>query len=405
MRKNSEYIIMNPIFTDYNFILVYFKKDGNTVCFEELKTYYYGERINKYIKLLNDEEIHKVLHIINKQHSDITGLIDISSYNISNETTIIPENSKLYFDKSCDIPRKNITDLFKRTIKKDLADYIVIKDFDTNIRKCYVFTNNNSKTVYIVYKDTSRYNYSLNKTIHSELNLSKEALNSIDPYTHVSIDNIKAFEALKESYITNLCNHSNSYYALDWNDFMNSTLYYDGIIASDSSEAALSCKFDNIPYITEKSLTNQIQTLNKHNDLDEESILSIYKMLSKDYDTRALALKTLAEYNYLDYPNTISYILGTTSNKWDSDAIKHSTSVKYMLRTIYQRDNIRYCYVLYKDNIKQKDFDILIKLIKDDIEKTLKDVLKKISNQYPFMNVTYNPNLEFKPFIKENDDK
>lgn len=128
---------------------------------------------------------------------------------------------------------------------------------------------------------------------------------------------------------------------------------------------------DKIVY--EDTLLNSLN--DDSNKLTYDSLYSIYEMLgSTDVGTVSTAMKALTAMDYMNYPNSVKFVLGRTNDHWHYNKTRNSTAFKYLYVTLLGRHRR---HVYYSREISRDDWEIFKKL-----HETL-DITHKLPN-YPF---------------------
>lgn len=197
----------------------------------------------------------------------------------------INHSATLYFDKSCTFPRYKLQDTdFKRCIKLDKADYIVIPD----IRK------------FRLYDVPFSFDYML--TIDDKIYLYGK-----DFYEH--------YDELKQGVTNNITNFLECY-------------------SKSALTTAISIAFEyNKPLIYEADLDKIIsKDLEK---LDDESLMSIFEMMnSQDETSIELGCKLLASYDVYETTLASAMLLFLTQKNWIRNKGAKSVSFTSMLQNL-----------------------------------------------------------------------
>lgn len=262
--------------------------------------------------------------------------------NVITDRSKINRSSVLYFDKSCTFPRYKLQDTtFKRCIKLDKADYVVIPRLSKSVvtgefssksikYKCYY----NSRELY--FTETLYNKYS------SLRNIAEEIENSSFMYT----------SSKEEACLIN-------------NIF---TLYNNKSIIYE----------DELDFIISSNLEK----------LDEESMFSIYEMLnSSDYSSVELGCKLLTSFNVFETSLTVAFLLFLTQDHWIQNKAAKSVGFQSMLQTLnYPTSGFGYIDPIFEKYTIQceEDKELVKKLFKPWITKLLKDETNISLDKCPF---------------------
>lgn len=213
-------------------------------------------------------------------------------------------SSTLYFDKSCTFPRYKLEGTnFKRCIKIDKADYIVIpRNF-----KYWSFNTSNHK-----YK------------IETDKKIYLFGQDAYDIIPNKSEFNIELFE-------------QTDYVYADTKDM--------GYLVHNVLNVY------NKPFIFEEDLDRLISET--HLDkLDADTVNSIYEMMSsKDADSVELGCKLLSSFNVFDKSLTTSLLLFLTQDKWYYNKGSKSVAFKSMLQSLHYNDHgYNYIELVFKNH-------------------------------------------------------
>lgn len=201
-------------------------------------------------------------------------------------------SSTLYFDKSCTFPRYKLEGTnFKRCIKIDKADYIIIP-------KNFKYWNFN----------TSNYKYK----IEEEKRIYLFGQDAYDIIPDKSEFNIEPFE-------------QTDYIYADTRDI--------GYLVHNILNVY------NKPFILEEDLDRLISETHLEK-LDADTVNSIYEMMSsKDADSVELGCKLLSSFNIFDKSLTTSLLLFLTQDNWFCNKGSKSVAFKSMLQSLHYPDH------------------------------------------------------------------
>lgn len=201
-------------------------------------------------------------------------------------------SSTLYFDKSCTFPRYKLEGTnFKRCIKIDKADYIIIP-------KNFKYWNFN----------TSNYKYK----IETDKKIYLFGQDAYDLIPDKSEFNIEPFE-------------QTDYIYADTRDI--------GYLVHNILNVY------NKPFIFEEDLDRLISETHLEK-LDADTVNSIYEMMSsKDADSVELGCKLLSSFNVFDKSLTTSLLLFLTQDNWFCNKGSKSVAFKSMLQSLHYPDH------------------------------------------------------------------
>lgn len=220
---------------------------------------------------------------------NLSTLIDKINNNIIKKENI-NQSATLYFDKACTFPRYKLQDTnFKRCVKLDKADYIVIPKLPNTFASAFKelwtreFEHNN-----IVYRCNSDIDNLLNS-------VDKEKYN---PYTITNDDYVYADNKKIGEFIYNVLHNYNK------------------------------------PFIREDDLDKLISK-NNLEKLDYDSLMSLYEMLdSTDQDSIELGCKLLTTFDIFDKRLSVSFVLFITQDHWINNKGSKSSTFKTSLNSL-----------------------------------------------------------------------
>lgn len=255
------------------------------------------------------------------------------------DKTNVNLKSTLYFDKGSSFPRLKLdgTD-FKRCIKLDKADYIVIPKIITT---------------FVKFPEDYKYKIELNNIVY----LLTESLKNDYPCL-VSL--LEPYEGTSGYYYANVKRDAETIYNILSNY--------------------------NKPLIYEKELDSIIsKDLEK---LDQESIESIYDMLkSRDASSIELGCKLLSSFDVNECNLTTSLLLFLTQDNWIINKGAKSVLFKNMLNSINYPDyGYRVVDYVFKEHsaVSDKDRTLAKNLIKPWITKTIEQIAQFNIEKCPF---------------------
>lgn len=331
------------------------------------------------------------------------GNIDIRS--LVNTVTDFTFEDKVYLHSDCTIPRAKVTQKYTRVLKADKADICVVpkleKEYSTE--NLAIFLNKEKDKIYVL-ENTSDWNqgkyiyYTTEKCAGFALG---SCILDINPSLRDTL--------IKEN---KYYGDPNNTFSMDnWKDFLASSLiYYGPVLSLYTKESwiadALYNKLHDI--ITEDKL---LATLgDSTNEFTKEVYDNLREMLnSSDSTVVGLGLKAVAEMDYEKYRNTTVHLLANNNIHWEGNAMRSSTSVKYMLNYLkLWRSSIEH----YASTTTQEDFALMQEVVKSDFKERVESIQKQFNNRFPFakLDLTYqfevSPKLEeesFTPKINKDD--
>lgn len=226
--------------------------------------------------------------IINK--IDQTNFINYRITNTITDINDINHNSTLYFSKNCVFPRYKLQDTsFKRCVKANKADYVIIPFVNTS---CRDLDNN--------YFSDVKY-----KLIHNDAEIY---------FGQRLFDYFDCLKNNTESIsISNVLTADSKIDALGILDIINNK---DKKFIYDKDLEKIICK-------------NQ-------EDLDKETLMSLYDMLSSSDDSSVeLGCKLLSSYNVINFSLTTAILLKLTFDKWLYNKGSKSVSFNSMLNLLH----------------------------------------------------------------------
>lgn len=262
---------------------------------------------------------------------------------------LLNEAKTLYVHPSCTLSRTLISKKYKKSLNPWLADAVVVPNPDANMFSWYndvwVFYNKDVNT-YFMLKDS--YWHKLKEedvpknTIFSSL-LNYEVINNLlkcAPQLKYNIQDLLSSTFIEKTG-WRLVHKRGKWY----------TDALTGIIPKNK-------------IVYEKDVVKSLD--DKESDIDYESLTSIKEMLlSSDKDTKLAGIKALSMLNYMQYPQSVKYIISETVWNWQYDKITTSTAVRYMLKALTGNGSGRYVR-FYDRFISQKDWELFRQLIVGD---------------------------------------
>lgn len=235
---------------------------------------------------------------------------NIPTQNIDN----LKEGMSVYIYKTCDIPRTQVSQTFKRVLKLSKADIVVIPHKAIDPYTSYYFG-------YYYTDGTILVRAYVNGSDKSIIDASAKTLN---------------FTCLHSAENTKLYTAPQIQHCLDYDagDFGNKIVLTDAQLMS--------------------FITSNPESMPTVDDL--VSILDMMK--SSDRDTRVLGCKMLAVMDYANYPASISHVF-TQLRPAKADET-NGTSVKFMKEVLVRSGY----YYNRATTVSQEDFDLLVSLLR-----------------------------------------
>lgn len=308
-------------------------------CVQYLVSRYCLSQTTSLVDIIRQHQINlayrKIYFVFGYTASDLNQKI---ADNLITDTSKINQSASLYFDKNCAFPRFKLQDTdFKRCVKVDKADYIVIPKINA-----VTFDFTNCPANYCI--DYNNTEYLFNDSLYNHYNALKDA-----------------------KRIPNL----------------------DAVWFKTKSEANVALnilKLYNKPFIYEEDLEKLVsKDLEK---LDEETIMSVYEMLnSTDETSIELGCKLLASFDVHECCLATCVLLFLTQNNWIPNKASNATSFQSMLKSLdYPSYGYRYIDYVFKKHIIQSDKDRqLAKLLVEPwIKKTIQQACNFNIENCPF---------------------
>lgn len=313
-------------------------------------------------------------------------------YELENPDLLV-KKSKLFVHPNCTIPRVKVAQKYTRVIKKEKANFCIIPECKENIRgKLGAIFINKEKLQIFVFIAHSSYVKGVNKSfVPTACQFKEKGTKLLDIYPelkNVKLDNKDAIRRGQEYNIE------------VWNDFLNSTLEFYGAIVEmkNTNQYIADYIYGELHHVL---LENQIlgSIEDEENIFNKEIYDSMMTMLnSKDVNTIGLALKTISEFNYTKYYNSILNLLTECSQRWRDNNMKNTVSVKHMLDYLKIRSSNT---PIYSDQTTQEDFDLMLEIVKSDFKSALNKVHLNYLAKYSFTNIDLSYNFEVSPKLKE----
>lgn len=311
----------------------------------------------------------------------------------------IPEDSKLYFTKNSQFPRFKLTETnFKRKLKLDAADYVVVKDgmFDMDeFHDCTIFKCDEG--IYIL-KNTENA-YSVSRSIEDSVRCGWYSTAAKTAYKDVHTKGLSQIFKNLGITVTNLT-------------ILKSNVYVSVANSSDFLIKVVENTF-NKPIITDESLDSQINgTLEV---LDEDTINTLYDMLtSSDFSNRSIGLKLLCGFNVTETPLTVRLLLSLRNstpfscNEFNSVGVKQvresvnhrslwNTSIGRQDRGFIEAGTHWWNFILRTEDKQYNELDLKLSriLIKKELDRYIKSYLSPEKLLGPSMASMYNFKIDF----------
>lgn len=320
------------------------------------------------------------------------GNIDIRS--LVNTVTDFTFEDKVYLHSDCTIPRAKVTQKYTRVLKADKADICVVpkleKEYSTE--NLAIFLNKEKDKIYVL-ENTSDWNqgkyiyYTTEKCAGFTLG---SCILDINPSLRDTLIKEKKYYG----------DPNNTFSMDNWKDFLASSLiYYGPVLSLYTKESwiadALYNKLHDI--ITEDKL---LATLgDSTNEFTKEVYDNLREMLnSSDSTVVGLGLKAVAEMDYEKYRNTTVHLLANNNIHWEGNAMRSSTSVKYMLNYLkLWRSSIEH----YASTTTQEDFALMQEVVKSDFQERVETIQKQFNSRFPFAKLDLTYQFEVSPKLEE----
>lgn len=320
------------------------------------------------------------------------GKIDIRS--LVNTVTDFTFEDKVYLHSDCTIPRAKVTQKYTRVLKADKADICVVpkleKEYSTETLA--IFLNKEKDKIYVL-ENTSDWNqgkyiyYTTEKCASFALG---SCILDINPSLRDTLIEEKKYYS----------DPHNTFSMGNWKDFLASSLIYYGPVLSLYTKESwivdvLYNKLHDI--ITEDKL---LATLgDSTNEFTKEVYDNLREMLnSSDSTVVGLGLKAVAEMDYEKYRNTTVHLLANNNIHWESNAMRSSASVKYMLNYLKLWRSSREHYA---STTTQEDFALMQEVVKSDFQERVESIQKQFNNRFPFVKLDLTYQFEVSPKLEE----
>lgn len=301
--------------------------------------------------------------------------------------------SKLFIHPNCTIPRVKVSQKYIRVIKKEKADFCVIPRCRQNITgKLGAIFINKEKAQIFTFIAHSRYVKNTYKPfVPTACQFKEKGTKLLDIYPELKNINLEDRDLVQQD----------RHYNIDtWNNFLNSTLEFYGAIAElESTERYIAdYMYGELHHVLlQDQILSSIE--DEENVFNKEIYNSMMEMLNSTDDTIiGLALKTISEFNYTKYHNSILHLLTECSQRWRDNNIKNTVSVKHMLHYLKIWSGN---YVTYSDHTTQEDFDLMLEIVESDFKDALTKVHLDYLGKYSFANIDLSYDFNITPKLIE----
>ncbi len=255
----------------------------------------------------------------------------------------------VYMHPCCSFPKSYATKKYKKTLNPWLADAVVVPNLTKKSfylwDDMYIFINEDKKLIAIIRKswnDAVRNRIVPGATISSIANSDMSYLiNLRSQYNnYFDFDLMDLFDAKFENKLNLLkCDKKDNYIV----DLIMGALPKNKLVYDDSFVASLNDDTNQITYDVLKSIKEMLS--------------------SSDDEIVGTGMKALTTLNYMDYPNSVKYILRNSNSNWFHNKAKSSTAFKYLYRNLLNSSR----YVRFNDrDISREDWDIFAQMHRDD---------------------------------------
>lgn len=307
---------------------------------------------------------------------------DKFSLEITENKEALSSAKSVYVHPACTVPRTHLSQKYKKSTNPWLADVVVIP----SLKYVYVplsyemiFVNEEQHTVFIV----SDIAYDVREKMSSFV--KGTPFRKITEYSDYEV------QSLFEPYSDGVSSDT----------LLNAQLDYCGMTGAfdKKTQYILDIIINNIPkskLVYEKTI---LATLSDEDSKPTfESLVSIYDMLcSRDNDSVFSAIKALSSMDYMNYPNSIKYVLDCTYWNFKGNKACSSTAVKYMFKSLVGTNYYR--SISFQDEFITSDdyelFDKLIRYINSKMSKQeVYDYMKRFAFMYVDAELAIHPRLK-----------
>lgn len=374
-------------FEDYTFYRIYpgvlNRVNEPAVSLYQVFDIFYGHDCSLYVPIPNN-----LTYDLIEPHQTYTTI----KYEFGNPDQLV-DKSKLFIHPNCTIPRAKVSQKYTRVIKKEKADFCIIHKCKENIKGKLgaIFINKEKAQVFTFIAHTGYVKNGYQHYVPTACQFKEKGTKLLDIYPELKNVNLENREIINRDH----------HYNIDvWNNFLNSTLeFYGAIAVLESSERYIADymygELHNI--LLENQILSSIE--DEENVFNKEIYNSMMEMLnSKDNDIIGLALKTISEFNYTKYHNSILHLLTECSQRWRDNNIKNTVSVKHMLHYLKIWSGN---YAIYSDHTTQEDFDLMLEVIQSDFKYALDKIQSEYLTKYSFANIDLSYDFKVTPKLIE----
>lgn len=311
------------------------------------------------------------------------------SYSTSDKNLLV-DKSKLFIHPNCTIPRAKVTQKYSRVIKKEKADFCVIPQYRVDLENIQgvlgaIFVNEEKQQVFVI--KSARYwenhNYSIYTTeMCQNAPLGSTILDIIPDLINVTFDGINLGKKL---------------FTINqdvWGDFLQSKLVFSGPLVDLTPKEMY---VGDLVYNNLHNILSEEDILESITNMDNVFSLDVYKSMVEMFKSQepsliGLALKTIAELDYVKYKNSISSLLSVYFKYWAGNPMQNTVSVKHMLDYLNIK-NAMFRY--YSNTIESEDFTLMSMIIKQELQNSIDEQLMEFTRTYPFadINISYDINV------------
>lgn len=321
------------------------------------------------------------------------GNIDIRP--LVNTITDFTFEDKVYLHPDCTIPRAKVTQKYTKVLKADKANICVVPTLKRKVdtENIAIFINRNRNKIYI---SENILEWDRIKTLYN----TAEKCANFSLGSRILDINPSLLDTLieeKQYYDT-----INTFSMSNWKDFLESSLiYYGPVIYLSTKESwiadVLYNKLHNI--ITEDKLLSTLGDAT--NEFTKETYDNLREMLtSSDSTVVGLGLKAIAEMDYKKYRNTTIHLLTNNTIHWTRNNMRHSSSVKYMLKYLHLWGSSREHYT---STTTQEDFALMQEVIESDFREQLETVQNLFYAIFPFAKLDFTYQVKVYPKLDDEN--
>lgn len=321
------------------------------------------------------------------------GNIDIRP--LVNTITDFTFEDKVYLHPDCTIPRAKVTQKYTKVLKADKANICVVPTLKRKVdtENIAIFINRNRNKIYI---SENILEWDRVKTLYS----TAEKCANFSLGSRILDINPSLLDTLieeKQYYDT-----INTFSMSNWKDFLESSLiYYGPVIYLSTKESwiadVLYNKLHNI--ITEDKLLSTLGDVT--NEFTKETYDNLREMLtSSDSTVVGLGLKAVAEMDYKKYRNTTIHLLANNAIHWTRNNMRHSSSVKYMLKYLCLWIGSREHYT---PTTTQEDFALMQEVVEGDFREQINTVQNLFYARFPFAKLDFTYQVKVYPKLDDEN--